>query len=82
MPLIILARGDSFAPDECKSGGAMESMGIIQGLAAPAERTSACGAWRHGCKRLITKDLTDVQTCEIVWEIEKDLRGFVKRTGR
>jgi hypothetical protein len=82
MPLIILARGDSFVPAECESGEAMESMGVIQALAAPAERTSSCGAWRHDCNRLIIKDLTDVHTYEIVREIEKDLRGFVKRTGR
>jgi hypothetical protein len=82
MPLFILARGDSFVPAECKSGEAMESMGVIQGLAASIERTSSCGAWRHDCNRLIIKDLTDVHTCEIVQEIEKDLRGFVKRTGR
>ena len=82
MPLIILARGDSSVLAECKSGEAMEIRGITQALAALAERTSSCGAWRHDCNKLITKDLTDVHRCEIVREIEKDLRGLVKRTGR
>ena len=53
---------------------AMEIMGLPQALAAPAELTASYGAGQYVCNELITKDLTDVHTCEIFLPLPRESR--------